>query len=102
MRWILVCVLLALTCSGCGLGRTKKSLTPPEIQRAPVVQVKRERVPTGCPVPEPPLPAPPSAENCADAMVEDTGAQTGPWAQLMRHYTALRDCVVRYDEKAKQ
>lgn len=35
-------------------------------------------------------------------MVEDTAAQTGPWAQLMRHYIALRDCVVRYDEKAKQ
>lgn len=102
MRWIWPCVLSVLMSSGCGLVPSKKSLTPPEIQRAPVVQIKRERVPTGCPVPDPPVPAPPSAANCADAMVEDTAAQTGPWAQLMRHYIALRDCVVRYDEKAKQ
>jgi hypothetical protein len=37
---------------------------------------------------------------CGDAMIEDVAGQTGPWAELMRYYVTLRECVQRHQKKA--
>lgn len=33
-------------------------------------------------------------------MIEDVSGQTGPWAELMRMYVSLRECLQRHQEKA--
>jgi hypothetical protein len=33
-------------------------------------------------------------------MIEDVSAQTGPWAELMRAYVSLRECLQRHQKKA--
>lgn len=96
MRWILACALSALMCSACVSGPTKSSSTPP----APVVKTVREYVRVECEAPEPPVPPPPTAQLCGDAMIEDVAGQTGPWAELMRYYVTLRECVQRHQQKA--
>lgn len=96
MRWILACALSALMCSACVSGPTKSSSTPP----APVVKTVREYVRVECEAPEPPVPPPPIAQLCGDAMIEDVAGQTGPWAELMRYYVTLRECVQRHQQKA--
>lgn len=97
MRWISVCVLSAMMCSGCVSGPSKRSSTLPDPQP---VKVVREYVRVSCEAPEPPLPATPTAKVCGDAMIEDVSGQTGPWAELMRMYVSLRECVQRHQEKA--
>lgn len=67
----------------------------------PVARTERVYVRVDCETPEPPQPADASATTCKDAMVEDTEAKTGPWAQLMAQYRDLAACVRRHMEKAQ-
>lgn len=67
-----------------------------------MIKIKRERVPLECLMPDPPLPQAPVAESCDDALIEETDAKVGPWAELMKLYNGLRECVWKHNAQAKE
>lgn len=77
----------------------KKSSTP--LPAPTLVRTEVKYVSVECEAPVPPLPAVPSATSCGDALIEDVAGQTGPWAELMRNYVQLRECVQRHQKKVK-